>query len=292
MGLFGRSKRRASKKNVKRKPAKKSKSAVKKKVKKVRRVKPKIKRRVSKMKMVKVRAKKRVKPKVKAKKIAVKKVKKPKTVKPSFNKMPDDKAFEILKRFRIKVPPYSFCKNEKQLEAALKKVGFPCVMKVSGDIIHKTDVGGVRTNIPNEEEARKAFSELIKIKGSEKVLVQRMVKAGYEIIIGGKKDPQFNRVIALGAGGIFTELLRDVSFRIVPISKADAEEMLGEVKFSSLILKGFRGQKPANPEEIVNAIMAVSKIMERYPKIKELDINPLFATPTKAIATDVRIIME
>jgi acyl-CoA synthetase (NDP forming) len=171
-------------------------------------------------------------------------------------------------------------------------VGFPCVMKVSGDILHKTDINGVRTNIINEEEARKNFNELIKIKGTENVLVQEMVEEGYEIIVGGKKDPQFNRVVALGAGGIFTEFLKDVSFRIVPLSRRDAEEMLMEVKFSDLILKGFRGQKPANPESIVNAILAVSRIMEKYPKIKELDINPLFATPTNAIATDVRIILE
>ncbi|MFH1473382.1 MAG: acetate--CoA ligase family protein [Candidatus Aenigmatarchaeota archaeon] len=285
MGLFGRSKKRAPRKMAK-KP-KKVKRSIKKKVKKVRRVRPKIKRRVKKMKTVK-----KIKPKVKPKKIMVKKVEKPEIIKPSFNKMPDEKAFEILKRFRIKVPDYDFCKNEKELEIALKKVGYPCVMKVSGEIIHKTDVSGVRTNITNEEEARKNFNELIKIKGSEKVLVQKMVEEGYEIIVGGKKDPQFSRVVALGAGGIFTELLKDVSFRIVPLSRMDAEEMLREVKFSSVLLKGFRGKKPANPESIVDAILAVSKIMERYPKIKELDINPMFATPTKAIATDVRIILE
>lgn len=289
MGLFGRSKKRAPRKKAKKmvKKPKKVKRSVKKKVKKVRRVKPKIKRRVRKMKKVK-----KFKPKVKPKKRMVEKVKTPKIIKPSFNKMPDEKAFEILKRFRIKVPAYAFCKNEKQLEIALKKVGYPCVMKVSGEIIHKTDVNGVRTNIANEEEARKNFNELIKIKGSEKVLVQKMVEEGYEIIVGGKKDPQFDRVVALGAGGIFTEFLKDVSFRVVPLSRMDAEEMLREVKFSDLLLKGFRGQKPADRESIVNAILAVSKIMERYPKIKELDINPLFATSTKAIATDVRIILE
>ncbi len=289
MGLFGRSKKRASRKKPRKraKGPKKVKRRIKKKIKRVRRVKPKIKKRVRKMRRVK-----KIKPKVKTKKRMVKKVKKPKIVKPSFNKMPDDKAFEILKRFRIKVPAYAFCKNEKQLEMALKKVGYPCVMKVSGDILHKTDVSGVRTNIASEEEARKNFNELIKIKGSQKVLVQKMVEEGYEIIVGGKKDPQFNRVVALGAGGIFTEFLRDVSFRIVPLSRGDAEEMLREVRFSDILLKGFRGQRPANPDSIVNAILAVSRIMERYPKIKELDINPLFATSTNAIATDVRIILE
>ena len=290
MGLFGRSKKRASSKRSKKKvKPKKTKRKVKK---RVRRVKPKPKR------MTKKKFKKARKVKHKIKKVKVRKkmkktrkVKRPKMVKSSFNKMPDEKAFDILKRFRIKVPVYAFCKDEKQMEIALKKVGFPCVMKVSGDILHKTDVNGVRNNIESVEEARKNFNELIKIKGAEKVLVQQMVK-GYELIVGGKKDPQFNRVVALGAGGVFTEFMKDVSFRIVPISKGDAEEMLNEVKFSDLILKGFRGQKPADADSIVSTIMAVSKIMERYPKIKELDINPLFATPTRAIATDVRIILE
>jgi acyl-CoA synthetase (NDP forming) len=296
MGLFGRSKKRASRKRSRKraKPKRvkrKVKRKVKKRVKKIRRAKPKHKRMVKK-KFKKARKVKRKIKKVKVAKKKMKKVKKPKTTKPSFNKMPDEKAFDILRRFRIKVPVYAFCKNEKQLEKALKKVGFPCVMKVSGDILHKTDVNGVRKNIENEEEALNNFKELIKIKRAKKVLVQQMVGEGYELIVGGKKDPQFNRVVALGAGGIFTEFLKDVSFRIVPISKNDAQEMLNEVKFSDLILKGFRGQKPANPDSIVNALMAVSKIMERYPKIRELDINPLFATSTNAIATDVRIILE
>jgi acyl-CoA synthetase (NDP forming) len=294
MGLFGRSKKRASRRKAKkRSKPKKVKRKVKKRVKKIRKVKPKP-RKMTKKKFKKVRRTKHKtkKARVVKKMKAVKRVKKPKAVKPSFKKMPDEKAFDILKRFRIKLPVYAFCKNEKQLESSLKKVGFPCVMKVSGDILHKTDVNGVRKNIENLEEAKKSFNELIKIKGAKKVLVQQMVEEGYELIVGGKKDPQFNRVVALGAGGIFTEFLKDVSFRIVPIGKSDAEEMLKEVKFSDLILKGFRGQKPANPDSIVNTIMAVSKIMERYPKIKELDINPLFATSTNAIATDVRIILE
>lgn len=251
-----------------------------------------VKRKVRKPKKAKKKIRK-VKPKTKIRK-KVKKIRKikPKKIKPSFNKMPDEKAFNILKRYRIKLPTYAFCKNEKQLSSALKKVGFPCVMKVSGNILHKTEVKGVRTDIENEEEARKNFKELIKIKGCKKVLVQEMIKEGYEIIVGGKKDPQFNRVVALGAGGIFTEFLKDVSFRVCPLSRKDAEDMLREVRFSDLILKGFRGQKPADPDSIIKTILSVSRIIQRYHKIKELDINPLFATSTKAIAADVRIILE
>lgn len=215
-----------------------------------------------------------------------------KEIKLEFKKMTDENAYEILKRYRIPLPEYAFCKKEEELKNALKKIGFPCVMKVSGDIIHKTNVNGVRLNIKSEEEAVKTFQELMKIKGCNKVFVQKMITEGYEIIVGGKKDPQFRCVVALGAGGVFTEFLKDVSFRVCPVSRSDAEEMLREVKFSDLILKGFRGQKPADSNSIIDVILSVSKIMENNPQIKELDINPLFAMPEKAIAADVRIILE
>jgi len=223
----------------------------------------------------------------------VKKAPKPvKEAKLEFKKMPDEKAYELLKRYKIPMPEYAFCKNEEETKIALKRIGFPCVMKVSGNIIHKTNVNGVRLNINNEDEALKNFKELIKIKDCDKVLVQKMITEGYEIIVGGKKDPQFNSVVALGAGGIFTEFLKDVSFRVSPINRSDAEQMLKEVKFSDLILKGFRGQKPADANSIIETILSVSKIMENNPNIKELDINPLFAMPSKVVAADVRIILE
>jgi len=256
------------------------------------------KKRVKKRKTVrpkKVRKRKVVrKPKVRRKvKIIRKSVKKIKPVKiEAIEKLDDEKAYDILKRFRITLPPYRFCKNEDQLTDALKRIGFPCVMKVSGDIVHKTNVNGVRLNIKNIDEAKKTFHELIKIKGCKKVLVQKMITEGYELIVGGKKDPQFGRIIAFGAGGIFTELLKDVSFRISPLNRIDAQEMVKEVKFSDVITRGFRNQKPADINSIVNVILSVSRIIEKNPKIKELDINPLFATSTKAIATDVRIILE
>ncbi len=275
---------------------------IKKKRPKPRKRKPKVKKKKVKKIKRKIKKPKKIRRKVKIKKRKPKKIIKPKKVKVSkkpkikpliINKMSDEKAYELLKRYRVKIPTYAFCKNEKELIKSVKKIGFPCVIKASGkNIVHKTNVNGVRLNIQTEEDAIKKFNELMKIKGCEKVLVQKMITRGYEIIVGGRKDPQFNRVIALGAGGIFTEFLRDVSFRVPPLSREDAEGMLMEVRFSDLILKGFRGQKPANKEAIINTILAVSKIMEKNPKIREIDINPLFATPENAIAVDVRIILE
>lgn len=272
---------------------KKGRSSTKKKMKKAVKIKKVKARKVKKIKiMKKVMISKPVKPK-KIKVVKPVKVSKEVQLKPAINKMPDEKAFELLKRYRIKMPEYEFCKNEEEMKKFVKKIGFPIAMKASGkSIIHKTDVHGVKTDINTDEEAVRAFNELIKIKGCEKVIVQKMIKEGYEIIIGGKKDPQFKKVIALGAGGIFTEFLKDVSFRVPPLTPEDAQDMLNEVRFSELILKGFRGQKPANRESIVNTILAVSRIMESDPKIREIDLNPVFATSENAIAVDVRIILE
>ena len=276
-----------------------SKKTVKKAKKKPKKAKKQVAKKVSKPKIMK-KTKKQEKIKKPVKKKALKKVK----IKPLINKMPDEKAFELLKRYRIKVPDYAFCESEEDLENAIKSVGFPMAMKVSGDsIVHKTDINGIRLDIENEESARNYFNELmkirptarilwLKIKGAEKVLVQKMVKEGYEIIVGGRKDPQFNKVIALGAGGIFTEFMKDVSFRVSPISKEDAESMVMEVRFSKLLLGGFRGQKPASKEAIVNTILTVSRLMEANLKISEIDINPLFATNNETIAADVRIILD
>jgi acyl-CoA synthetase (NDP forming) len=228
-----------------------------------------------------------------AKEISANVAKKEIQIKPLINKMPDEKAFDLIKRYRIKIPDYAFCKKEEELIKEAKRIGFPCVLKASGNgIVHKTEVNGVRVSIKTEEDAVKNFNELMKIKGCEKVLVQKMITEGYEIIIGGRKDPQFKIVIALGAGGIFTEFLKDVSFRVSPVTREDAEDMLMEVRFSELILKGFRGQKPANKEAIVDTILAVSRLMEADPKVREIDLNPVFATSQDAIATDVRIILE
>ena len=237
------------------------------------------------------KVKKKTKGKVSSKPKKVKKIKKV-SVKLDVNKMDDEKAYDLMKRYRLPIVPYAFCKNEKQLLVAIKKIGFPLAMKVSGKILHKTEVKGVRLNISDEEEAVKAFYDLMKIRETDKVLVQKMIKEGYELIVGAKRDPNFNSVVVLGAGGIFTELLKDVSFRVTPLSKFDAEQMLNEVKFSEIILTGFRGKRPADKNSIIDTLLTISRIMEKNNKIKELDINPLFVTSKKSFVTDVRIILK
>lgn len=247
-------------------------------------------------KVVKVVAKK---PKqIKAKPVRIKK--RVKRVKPSVKritgkiipkvvalKMPDEEAFDIVKRYRIPIVPYIFCKKESDLALIAKKIGFPAVIKVSSkSIIHKSEVSGVKTNISNLEEAAATFKQLIKIKGCEKVLVQKQL-SGTELIVGAKADPNFGHVVSVGLGGIYVEILKDVAFRVCPITKLDAEQMVSELK-GYAILAGARG-KAIKFDMLYDVIVNVSKLATAK-KIKELDINPLFCNENGCWAADIRIV--
>jgi succinyl-CoA synthetase beta subunit len=200
------------------------------------------------------------------------------------SKIADEKAFELIKRI-VALPKQFFCKNEKELEAALKRLNFPLVMKVSGkNIIHKTELKGVKI-VNSEEEARKEFARMKKIKGCEKVLLQEFIQ-GIETIVGIKKDETFGQVIAFGLGGIWVEVLKDVSFRVCPISKEDAEEMIKEIKGYEILL-GKRGEK-VNIERLVEVLVAISKFAVKQ-NISEMDINPLICNSQNCFAVDVRI---
>ncbi|MFQ6020791.1 MAG: acetate--CoA ligase family protein [Candidatus Aenigmatarchaeota archaeon] len=307
--------KRKSRKRVRKKPIKKRKVVkrkrvkrrVRKRVRKPKRVKKRAVRRVKRRKVRRkvkkpVRVKRRVrkvkrrvkkKPKVKRrivkKKFPKRRIKKPKRkIKVRIpEKIPDEKAFTIIKNYRIPVPVYGFCKNEKMLPQVLKKIGFPCVMKVSGKITHKTDVGGVITDVVSEVQALESFKKLMKIKGAEKVLIEKQLE-GLELIVGSKRDPNFGHVIIVGLGGIYVEIFKDVSFRISPINKEDAKEMAMELKGYPL-LKGVRGQKPINFEKLYDVLVKVSRL-SIAKKIIELDINPLFCNDKGCWAADIRIV--
>ena len=203
------------------------------------------------------------------------------------DKLPDEKAYEIVRKFKIPVADTIFVKKQDELERALKKIGYPCVMKVSGAIIHKTEVEGVVTNIADRLKAVEVFNRLIKIKGAEKVIVQKQIH-GEELIIGSKKDSQFGYVVVAGLGGIFVETLKDVVFRVCPISLQDAEEMIKELKGYD-ILKGVRGSKPINFSSLYEIITKISHLT-LSEKIKELDINPLLCNEHGCFVVDIRIV--
>lgn len=178
------------------------------------------------------------------------------------------------------------------------EIGYPIAMKiVSPQIIHKTEVGGVKINITSEDEIIRSYDEIItrakekipdaEIKG---ILLEEMVH-GPEFIIGTAVDPQFGHMIMFGIGGIFVEIYKDISFRLVPITPGDAKDMLNEIEGKPL-LEGVRGLPKADSEQLVNILMKVSDLVSTYPVIQEMDINPLIATERGAIAVDVKIVLS
>ncbi|MFH1663607.1 MAG: acetate--CoA ligase family protein [archaeon] len=202
---------------------------------------------------------------------------------------------KLIEKYKIKFVEGKTVKNRKELIQAAKKIGFPLTLKVvSKDISHKTDAGGVQLNIHTAKQAEEKYALILRNvkKNAPKavidgVFVQKFIE-GKQIIIGGKIDSQFGPTILFGLGGIFVELMKDVSIRICPISREDAKEMISEIK-GYPILKGLRGEKSVNLKEIENTLMKVNSLMMKE-KIKELDINPLIANTKEVIAVDARVI--
>ena len=205
---------------------------------------------------------------------------------------------ELLKRAGIPVVEARLATTKKQAVSMGKELGFPVVLKViSADVIHKSDSGGVRLGLGNSTQVGRAYSDIMSsvrqrhpqatIQG---ISVQPMAPPGIEVIIGMSTDPQFGPVIMFGLGGVLVEILKDVSFRIVPVTRRDAAEMVREIK-GYPILAGFRGQKPASVPALEELIVKVSQFIERNPQIRELDLNPVFAYENKAVAVDARVVL-
>jgi acyl-CoA synthetase (NDP forming) len=206
---------------------------------------------------------------------------------------------KILKQAGISVVETKLAKTQKEAVSLSQKMGFPVALKItSPDVIHKSDSGGVMLSIHSVTEVKKAYDEILKkvrkqypdaiIHG---VSVQKMALPGTEVIVGTSKDPQFGPVIMFGLGGIFVELLKDVSFRVIPVEQRDAQEMIKEIKGYPL-LQGYRGKEPANISALVEIILKISKLIEENPQIKELELNPVFVYRDKALGIDARIILE
>jgi len=217
----------------------------------------------------------------------------------SRNVLTEVESKELLKKAGIPVVEAKLARSKKEAISISKEMGFPVVLKInSPDVVHKSDSGGVKLGLANATQVGKAYSEIISsIKQAypeaqiQGVSVQPMASPGVEVIVGISKDPQFGPVIMFGLGGILVEVLKDVSFRIVPVTERDAREMIREIK-GYPILEGYRGQKPASIPALEKLIVKVSQFIEKNPQIKELDLNPIFAYPDKAVAVDARIILE
>ena len=205
----------------------------------------------------------------------------------------------ILKQIGVPVVETRLAKNQKEAVSVSQRIGFPVVLKIaSPDVVHKTDSGGVKLGLKNASEVKKAYDDILKsvkkkypralIHG---ISVQKMVPPGTEVIIGTSKDPQFGPVIMFGLGGVFVEVLKDVSFRIIPVGRRDAQEMIQETKGFPL-LQGFRGKEPANISALVGMILKISKWINENPQIREMELNPVLAYKDKALAVDARIVLE
>ncbi|MBW2993502.1 acetate--CoA ligase family protein [Candidatus Woesearchaeota archaeon] len=205
-----------------------------------------------------------------------------------------NKTRQMLGRHNLLFCKSRFARNLEEAVKAAESIGWPVVLKiVSPDIIHKSDFGGVAVELRNKEQLLDAYNKMMKIKRKAKitgVLVQKMC-SGHEIIIGAKYDEQFGPVVMFGLGGIFVEVLDDVSFRIAPVNRKEAENMVKEIKGYAL-LAGARGQKKANIKSIVSMITKVSKMIMANKRIAEIDFNPVIVNEKKAVIADARIIIK
>ena len=212
------------------------------------------------------------------------------------------KALDVFRHYGFPVVPYELATTAQDAAAAAAKMGFPVVLKISGPkILHKTDVGGVVLNLTTEAEVREAFETMIKSVRDKMgkdveiwgVLVQKMLPKGKEIILGMTRDPRFGPLLMFGLGGIYTEALRDVSFRLAPLRQEVPPEMIKSIR-SYRLLEGVRGEKPSDVESVAEALLRLSQLVTDNPRIKELDINPLivYARGEGAMVADARIILS
>ncbi|HOG12159.1 MAG TPA: acetate--CoA ligase family protein [Smithellaceae bacterium] len=174
-----------------------------------------------------------------------------------------------------------------------EKIGFPVVLKGSSpELTHKTEMGMVRVNLKNKDEAAAAYDELTgKGIALEGVLIQEMVKGNREFVIGLIRDPHFGPCVMFGLGGIFTEAMKDVSFRVAPLTEEDAREMIGEIRAAKL-LDAFRGEKAVDREILVRALVGIGNLGMKHGEIAEIDINPLIVKDGKPVAVDALVILQ
>lgn len=213
----------------------------------------------------------------------------------------EEEGYEVLAAYGFTTPKTVLANSSEDCVSAANSIGYPVVLKIaSQDIIHKSDAGGVKVGLMNDEQVRTAFSTILqnaktykpdaKIKG---VLVQEMVKSGKEIILGAKQDPIFGPLVMFGLGGIYVEILRDVVFRLAPIDEHEASQMVHSINTIKL-LKGVRGEKPSDLGAIVESLQRLSQLVTEFPEIEEFDINPLLVLQEgKGVRTvDVRISLK
>ncbi len=213
----------------------------------------------------------------------------------------EEEGYEVLAAYGFPTPKNILVTSEEECIRVANEIGYPVVLKIaSPDIIHKSDAGGVKVGLNNNDEVQRAFRSIIenarkyrtdaKIQG---ILVQEMVRSGKEIILGSKKDPLFGSLIMFGLGGIYVEVLKDVIFRLAPVGQEEATRMVESIKTVKL-LKGIRGEKPSDLQSIIDNLQRLSQLVTEFPEIEEFDMNPLlvFEEGKGACAVDVRMTLS
>lgn len=211
----------------------------------------------------------------------------------------EPEAKRVCIEYGIPVTDFEVAKSREEAVRFASKIGYPVVLKiVSPDVIHKSDVGGVIVNLKDANDVQKAYERIMnsvkKHKPDAKIvgmLVQEMAPQSTEVIVGATKDPQFGPTLMFGLGGIFVEILKDVAFRIAPVTEDEAREMIAAVKAYPL-LKGYRNTPPADIEAIVEILLNTSRLVMKHQEIKELDLNPIMVYEKGAKTVDARIILE
>jgi len=209
----------------------------------------------------------------------------------------EKRLWKLLSDWNIPVLTMAFASSAGMAVETAKTLGYPVAMKLlSPDVTHKSDVGGVILDLDSDNEVKNAYNGMMEsVKQQlprariEGVVLQKMAGPGLEVIVGAKLDPQFGHVIMFGLGGIFVEICRDVSFRVTPVDRDMAREMVLEIR-GSPIIEGARGGKLADLEAIINVITALSSMLEKNPDITEIDINPLIVYSRGSVAVDARML--
>ena len=205
----------------------------------------------------------------------------------------------VCEAYRIPMPEEGLATSVDEAASLAERIGFPVVLKIaSADILHKTDVGGVLTGLNSTVEVEKAYAAIVANASSHQpdaaidgVQVQRMLDAGYEVIIGGVTDPSFGKLVAFGMGGVMVEVVQDVAFRLAPATRDEAAGMLDDIAGAE-VLRGVRGAAGVNRDALGALIVKVSQLVHDFPEISEMDLNPVFASSTDATAVDVRILVD
>ncbi len=210
----------------------------------------------------------------------------------------EPEAYALLAAYDIPVLDYRLATSSEEAGTMAGEIGFPVVMKVvSPDVIHKSDSGGVKLNIEDPASASRGYDDILKAVAEavpsasiEGILITPMISGGVEVIMGMLRDPQFGPAVMFGLGGIFVEILKDVVFEIAPVERAAAERMIKSIKGYPL-LAGARGSQPCHLESLIDIVTGLSRLALELPEIKEIDLNPVLATPERSFCLDARLLL-